>query len=76
MYILYSILAIIGLAVLGGAAVAIFSHFKCHSKIKGETESPSYCEREGVYCIHAPHNDGCERCQGCLVSAIDHSADE
>lgn len=76
MYILYGILAIIGLAIFGGGIVAIFSHFDSHAKSKGETETPSYCEREGVYCIHAPHNDGCEKCQGCLVSAIDHSANE
>lgn len=76
MYILYSILALIGLAILGAIIVSIFSHFDGRSKCKGKTETPSYCEREGVYCIHAPHNDGCEKCQGCLVSAIDHSADE
>lgn len=69
MYILYVILAIFVLVVVAALIVSVSSH-------KMVEETAHYCEREGVYCIHAPHDDGCEVCQGCLVSATSSNVDE
>ena len=74
MYILYVILAMFVFVVVAALIVSVSSQIDNRPSKKVE-ETAHYCEREGVYCIHAPHDDGYEVCQGCSVS-VTSSNDE